>query len=44
MKKNKDITIRVTPEFKEQVNSLAKREGLTVSSYIYNLLTLKLRG
>lgn len=44
MNKDEIIAIRVTPEFKKQVRELALREGLTVSSYIYNLLTLKLRG
>lgn len=44
MKKDKDILIRVTEDFKKKITELAKKESLSVSSYIRQLLNQKLKG
>lgn len=44
MNKEKDITLRVTEDFKKQISELAKKESLSVSSYIRQLLNQKLKG
>lgn len=44
MNKNKDIIIRVTEDFKQKVAELAKKESLSISSYVRHVLTQKLKG
>lgn len=44
MNKDKDIIIRVTEDFKQKVAELAKKESLSISSYIRQLLNQKLKG
>lgn len=44
MKKEKDILIRVTFEFKEKIQLAAKKAGLSVSSYIRMVILEKLNS
>ena len=43
MVKEKDIIIRVTLELKEKIAELAKKESLSVSSYIRQILIKKIQ-
>lgn len=42
--KEKQIIVRCTEEFKNQVKDLADNEGLTVSAYITRLIKLQING
>lgn len=39
--KTETLTIKVSPEVKEEIKKLAREQGLTVSSYLYNKIIKK---
>lgn len=43
MRKDTRLNLRITPDFKQQIERLAEYHGLTMSSYVHSLLVKAVR-
>jgi len=43
MNKDTRLNLRITPQFREQIEALADYHGLTMSSYVHSLLVKAIR-